>query len=118
MILVDTSVWIDHFRKTNEPFSELLNNGQVVCHSFVVGELACGNMKNRHDIMSLLQELPTLDCVSDDEILFFIEKHALMGKGLGLVDIHLLASALLHDTPLWTLDKRLKKEAIEFQIDY
>lgn len=108
MILVDTSVWIDHFRKGEPTLGELLNRGQVVVHPFVIGELACGNLRNRNTVLSLLRALPSVPVATDDEVLFYIDRHALMGKGIGYIDAHLLASVSLSvDSRLWTRDKRL-----------
>lgn len=106
MVLVDTSVWVEHFRQGKIGLDDLLNEGQVACHPFVIGELACGNLKNRFQILSLLSTLPTALVAEHDEVMQFIETHHLMGKGLGFIDAHLLASALLTGIPLWTLDKR------------
>lgn len=111
MILVDTSIWVFHLRHGNSKLEELLNDGEVVCHPFIVGELACGNIKNRTEILSLLSALPKVDLLDNTEVLLFIENNNLMGKGLGLVDIHLLASAILSETALWTFDTKLKHEA-------
>lgn len=107
MILVDTSVWVEHLRSGTIGLEALLNDGQVVCHPFIIGEIACGNLKNRTEILSLLQDLPVASLADDDEVIPFIEDHELMGKGLGYIDIHLLMSALLTRIPLWTIDKRL-----------
>lgn len=111
MILADTSVWISHLRYGNTKLEQLLNDGEVVCHPFIIGELACGNIKNRREILSLLSALPMVELVDDKEILLFIEKKNLMGKGLGLIDVHLLAATLLSEVSLWTLDTKLKHEA-------
>lgn len=108
MILVDSSVWVDHLRTGEPSLVELLNNSQVLIHPFVVGELACGNLKNRKVVLSLLQDLPTVPVATDEEVLFFIERHGLMGRGIGYVDAHLLAAVVLAGTErLWTRDKRL-----------
>jgi len=107
MVLVDTSVWVEHLRKGTIGLDAPLNEGQVVCHPFIIGELACGNLKNRSGILSLLRTLPAVRMAEDHEVLQFIEQHHLMGKGLGYIDMHLLASSLLSHVPLWTLDKRL-----------
>lgn len=108
MILVDSSVWIDHLRTGEPTLVELLNGNNVLAHPFVVGELACGNLKNRKTVLSLLQDLPTIQIATDDEVLFFIERHELMGQGIGYVDAHLLAAVMLEGTAkLWTRDKRL-----------
>jgi predicted nucleic acid-binding protein len=107
MVLVDTSVWVDHFRQHSATLEELLHRGLVLVHPLVTGELACGNLKNRAEILNLLHVLPQAKMAGQEEILTFIEAHALQGKGLGLVDVHLLASALLSHAKLWTNDKAL-----------
>ena len=107
MVLVDTSVWIEHLRQNDASLAKQLTEGKVVCHPFVIGELACGHLKNRTEILGLLGNLPRAEIASHDETLQFIETHQLMGKGLGYVDIHLLSSATLSTVWLWTLDKRL-----------
>lgn len=108
MILVDTSVWIDHFRRGDRRLAGLLEQGRVVMHSFIVGEIACGDLAKRSQTLELLQDLPSARVAHDDEVLGFIARHALHGKGLGYVDMHLLASvALSPGTTLWTRDKRL-----------
>jgi hypothetical protein len=104
---VDTSVWIGHWRSANVPLQKILEDEQVLMHPFVIGELACGNLKNRKEIIALLHALPQARKVNDDEILFFIERHRLMGRGLGLVDAHLLATAHIEAARLWTTDKTL-----------
>ncbi len=111
MVLVDTSIWIDHFRKSNPHLIELLNNGFVACHPLIIGELACGNLKQRNKIISLLKTLPKTKTVDNDEILYFIEERKLMGKGIGIVDMYLLTSTILTNVVLWTADKRLKSVA-------
>ena len=118
MILVDTSVWVDHLRKNNQHLQFLLIDAEVVCHSLIIGELVCGNIKNRTEIISLLQSLPMAPQIEFDEYLYFIEKHKLYGKGIGFIDIHLIASAKLAQARLWTLDKRLKSATIELEINY
>ncbi|MEW5692248.1 MAG: type II toxin-antitoxin system VapC family toxin [Candidatus Hydrogenedentota bacterium] len=118
MILVDTSVWVDHLRNKNNELEQLLNNGNVVCHQFIIGEIACGNIKNRSLIISLLLELPQIVCINFDEILIFIEKNDLIGKGLGFIDVHLLGSAVLHNVRLWTLDNTLSYHADRLGIGY
>src|SRR3990170_7437071 len=107
MVLVDTSVWVAYLRDGTTGLEALLNDGHVVCHQFIIGELACGNLKNRAEILSLLQALPMALHTEHDEVMRFIENYHLMGKGLGYIDIHLLASAILTEVPFWTLDKRL-----------
>ena len=111
MTLVDTSVWIDHLREKVAGLSDLLMEGDVLVHPFVIGELACGNLSNRTEILSRLKSLPFARLGSDSEALLLIERRALMGKGLGYIDIHLLSSALLSEAALWTRDKRLSETA-------
>ena len=118
MVLVDTSVWVSHFRETHDGLVELLNNGEVVCHPFIIGELACGNLKNRTSIISLLEALPMAFQVGHEEVLTFIEVRSVTGKGLGYVDVHLLAAALLTGVSVWTLDKKLEKAAEELHCRY
>lgn len=118
MVLVDTSVWVAHLRAGNTGLGALLNNGSVVCHSFIIGELACGNLKNRSEILSLLCALPVATPAEHGEVMQFIEDRRLMGKGLGYVDMHLLASAFLTRVPLWTLDKRLGEVSSALKLRY
>ena len=113
MMLVDTSVWIDHLRHGDPALNAALEAGQVWMHSFVLGELACGNLRPRAEVLGLLQALPAMPVSTDREVLFFIDQHELMGRGLGYVDVHLLASARLGGIPLWTRDKRLHTAAAE-----
>ncbi|MDH5718751.1 MAG: PIN domain-containing protein [Spirochaetia bacterium] len=110
MTLVDTSVWIDHFRNKNKKLIVLLEENKVLTHSFIIGELACGNIKNRNEILNLLKTLPFANEPTNEEVLVFIEKRNLYGKGLGFIDIHILSSALLNNSNLYTLDKKLQKE--------
>ncbi len=118
MVLVDTSIWISHFRENNSHLKKLLLDESVACHPFIIGELACGNIKNRKEIISLLQALPQTIVAEHDEILEFIEHKKLMGIGIGIVDVHLLASSLLTNLPLWTADKKLRNTASKFNILY
>jgi predicted nucleic acid-binding protein len=111
LIIVDTSVWVDHLRTGNKKLEALLIEAKVACHPFIIGELACGYIKNRIEILSLLQELPQASRADDDDVLPFIKTHNLMGKGLGYIDVHLLMSAKLTNAPLWTLDKKLHEVA-------
>ena len=111
MVLVDTSVWVLHLRLGKTGLEKLLNDGDVVCHPLIIGELACGNLKNQSEILALLQTLPTVMQAEHEDVMHFIEIHRLMGKGLGYIDVHLLASALLTEVPLWTLDKKLNQVA-------
>ena len=118
MVLVDTSVWISHFRDGNSRLQKQLEEGRVVSHPFIIGELACGNITNRTEIISLMQSLPTLDVVEQDELLLFIEHHKIMGKGLGFVDVHLIAATMLAGIPIWTLDKKLRGVSSKLNIDF
>ena len=118
MVLVDTSVWVVHLRNGNIGLETLLNEGHVVCQPFIVGEIACGNLKNRAEILALLQALPTATHVEHEEVMKFIEDHTLMGKGLRFIDIYLIASAILTEIPLWTVDKRLNEISSKLGIAY
>jgi predicted nucleic acid-binding protein len=118
MILVDTSVWINHLRDNDEHLKQLLLKGSVMCHSHVIGELACGNIKNRKEILTFLKALPIAPLIEFNEYLYFVEKHQLNGIGIGFVDIHLLASSKLAQTKLWTADKRLNTTASKLGINY
>jgi len=109
MILVDTSVWVRHLRHGEPNLKALLNDGKVLCHSFIIGELACGNLKNRTEILFLLKSLPRAVHASHGEVLLFIQNNQLMGKGMGYIDVHLLASAVLTGVPIWTFDKKLQE---------
>jgi hypothetical protein len=113
MVLVDTSVWVAHLRHGKIGLERLLNESRVICHPFIVGELACGNIRNRAKILGYLQALPQAIEAEHGELIEFIDKYRLMGKGLGYIDIHLLASARLVTASLWTLDKKLKEVAID-----
>jgi len=118
MVLVDTSIWVTHLRQGSRQLEKLLMDAEVMCHPFIIGELACGNLKNRNEIISLLQSLPMAPTIEFDEFLFFIDRNHLMGKGIGFVDIHLLASARLIGVRLWTADKRLKSAADLLELAY
>ena len=111
MILVDTSVWVDHLRKGNSELVALLKEGVVLCHPFVVGELACGGIRNREEILALLRALPKATVAENEEALALATDQRLHGKGLGWIDVHLLASSLLTGCPLWTLNKALQAAA-------
>lgn len=111
MILVDTSVWIDHLRLGNPRLATLLKNGGVGMHPFIVGELACGNLTARASILSLLQSLPGIPVATEEEVLFFIERHSLAGRGIGYIDMHLLAACALGKFAIWTADRRLHEVA-------
>lgn len=118
MVLVDTSIWIDHFKIGNRSLQKLLLDVEVICHPFIIGELACGNLKSRKEILSLLHSLPMAPTLDHDEILYFIEGKKLMGIGIGLIDVHLLASAHLAHAPLWTNDKKLRHASDTLGISY
>lgn len=114
MVLTDTNVWINHLQRGDKQLEALLELSEVMVHSFVIGELACGTFRNRKGVLSLLQNLPHARTATHDEVMFFIERHALMGRGLGYVDAHLLASiALESGTQLFTRDGRLHGIAME-----
>jgi predicted nucleic acid-binding protein len=117
MLLIDTSVWVDHLRNGNDGLRRVLDAGEAACHPFVIGELACGNLVHRKEILGLLCALPSVSRVSDDEVLFFIERQGLYGKGLGLIDVHLLASCSVANTRLWTLDKMLRKASRDLGLE-
>ncbi len=111
MILVDTSVWVDHFRQGNGRLEELLNGNEVYCHPFVLGELACGNFRKRDVVLGLLSVLPEAHVADHDEILHFVDVQKLYGTGMGWIDVHLLGSALLTKCSFWSLDKALSAAA-------
>ena len=109
MILVDTSVWVDHLRRGDPGLVDLLERSIVIVHPFVVGEMACGSLHNREAILELLQDLPAAAVAEGDEVLRFIESRVLHGKGIGYVDVHLLASvSLTEGARIWTRDKKLR----------
>lgn len=118
MVLVDTSVWVTHLRDGNTELASLLNDGRVLCHPLIIGELACGNLKDRAVILSFLQLLPMSIEAEHEEVLSFIENNRLMGKGMGYVDVHLIASAVLTGVPIWTLDKKLAHAAQGLHMKY
>jgi predicted nucleic acid-binding protein len=111
MILVDTSVWVDHLRRGNRELQGLLYESKVLCHPFVTGELACGSLKNRREILTLLRSLPQAQVAENEEVLRLVEDARLYGRGIGWVDAHLLAATLLSRTPIWTLDRQLASAA-------
>lgn len=118
-VLLDTSVWIRHFRESNDEVVRLLEEQHVVAHPFVVAEIACGSLKRRSDTLTYLKALPTLPIVSIDEVLTLIESRQLFSKGIGLVDAQLLASVLISDdVSLWTKDTRLDAIAIGMGISH
>ncbi len=117
-VLIDTSIWISHFRKGETHLQKLLQDGKVLCHSFVIGELACGNLGNRDEILSFLDKLTCAPKAEDKEVLLMIKSNQLMGSGLGWVDVNLLASAMLARTKLWTADKNLQKASTQLDVLY
>lgn len=109
MILVDTSLWVDHLRRGDTRLVDLLERSAVLMHPFVLGEIACGSLNDRVALLELLQDLPAAVLAEGDEVLRFIERHDLHGKGIGYVDVHLLAStALTQGARVWTRDKKLR----------
>jgi predicted nucleic acid-binding protein len=118
VILVDTSVWIDHFRSAEPKLVGLLLEPRVMSHPYVVGELACGGLKRRAEVVRLLRSLPAASVADADDVLTFIESHALAGTGLGWIDVNLLASARLAGARLWTRDRKLTQAASRLDVDY
>ncbi len=117
MILADTSIWVDHLRKGDDVLVRELENCMILAHPFVVGELALGHLSNRAEILFLVDRLPRALTASDSEVMTLIENKRLMGRGIGWVDAHLLASTLLsHATKLWTRDKKLRSLAVELDV--
>jgi predicted nucleic acid-binding protein len=112
MILADTSVWIEHFRRGQPRLQAALTDGEVLMHPFIIGELACGNLGNRPEALYLLGKLPSTRVATHQETLALIDRRKLMGRGIGYIDAHLLAAtALTPNTRLWTIDKRLASVA-------
>ena len=118
MILVDTSVWVDHLRRGNGPLVGALEDGLVASHPFVIGELACGTIRRRAEVLSLLARLDAMPVVANAEALRLVEERRLMGRGIGWVDVHLLASSLLARVQLWSLDRRLASIAREIGVAF
>lgn len=112
MILVDSSIWIDHLRRADTELERLLALGDVLCHPFVIGELACGHLRQRAVFLAQLRALPLAAVTTHEETLAFVERHALAGHGIGWADVHLLCATLLaHPAAFWTRDKRLAATA-------
>jgi len=118
MVLVDTSVWINHLRKGDNKLIPLLSSGNVATHEFIIGELACGNIKNRTAILNSISDLYRVKKVSLDELLIFIDRYALNKKGIGFVEVHLLAASKLSGVPIFTYDKKLAAVAKELARHY
>ncbi len=116
MVLADTSVWIQHFRESSKTLVRLLEANQVAIHPFVIGELACGNLKNRRETIQELEILPRTSVPGYFEVMEFLERYRLFGKGIGLVDAHLLASCAHSEAVLWTRDLRLRRIALGMEI--
>ena len=116
MTLVDASVWVDHFRRRNAGLCALLEAGEAATHPFVIGELACGALRNRAEVLALLDALPKVACATDADVRGWIESGRLWGRGIGWIDLHLLASARLSRCPLWTLDARLRRVAASLHV--
>jgi predicted nucleic acid-binding protein len=114
VILVDTSIWVEHLRRREPGLEASLSGGRVLMHPFILGEIACGNLRRRAELLSLMRQLPQAPVASEEEVLEFIEHRHLTGRGIGYVDVHLLASSILAaDTRLWTQDRRLAVVAAE-----
>lgn len=114
MIVVDTSIWIDHLRSGDPQLTTLLEDSLVLCHPWVIGELALGNLARRKEILGLLRNLPSAVVATDAEVLALIDRRELFGRGIGYVDVHLIAAAMLtHGARLWTRDQRLVSVAAE-----
>jgi predicted nucleic acid-binding protein len=112
MILVDTSVWVDHFQRGNKHLAHCLGRGAVLAHPFVVGELALGNLRQRTQVVETMRQLPMASAATDSETLDFITRESLFGRGIGYLDAHLLAAVrLTPGSSMWTLDKRLQAVA-------
>lgn len=116
MILVDTSVWVDHLRHANASLAAHLHDGRVACHPFVIGELALGALRHRSELLRYLELLPQLNAASHDEVLTLVEKRRIHGAGIGWVDAHLLAAVLIARVRFWTLDVRLAAVARQLGI--
>jgi predicted nucleic acid-binding protein len=111
-VIIDTSVWIDHFREPSADLEFLLEEGRVTMHPFVIGELACGSLARGAEILRLLEALPAATVATHDEVLAFVDRHRCHGSGLGWIDVHLLASARLTRQALWSADRRLRQTAV------
>jgi predicted nucleic acid-binding protein len=114
VILVDTSIWVDHLWVGDERLAALLDGGEVLAHPFIIGELALGNLRRRYVVLSDLFRLPQADVASNDEVLQLIDRETLFDRGIGYVDAHLLAATrLTTDTRLWTRDRTLNAVAAQ-----
>ena len=115
-MLVDTSIWIDHFRGSRPALVDALERGDVESHDFVVGELACGTLPRRDDVLTLMRALPRVPPVTHAEAMALVAERRLSGRGLGWIDVNLLAAVLVAGTKLWTIDRRLRKIAHELDV--
>jgi predicted nucleic acid-binding protein len=118
MILVDTSVWVNHLRESDPHLSSLLVQNRVLVHPWIVGEIACGSFAQRLMVVELLRSLPQLTTAGDEEVLFFLERHLVFGKGIGYIDAHLLTAAMIDNCKIWTTDKRMALIATRLNICY
>lgn len=116
MLLVDTSVWVNHLRRNEPRLAQALEDDQVLMHPFVLGEIACGSLRHRSDILGDLGKLPHAVSAENAEVLTFLDQHRLYGKGIGWIDAHLLAAAVLSRCQLWTLDIRLADAAASLKL--
>jgi predicted nucleic acid-binding protein len=111
VILVDTSVWVDHLREGDPALAKALGQLEVAIHPWLIGELACGHLQHRQQVLTLLQRLPAVPVARETEVLHLIESRALMGRGISYLDCHLVTSCLLAQDRLWTRDRRLRQVA-------
>jgi predicted nucleic acid-binding protein len=119
VILIDTSVWVDHLRTGNKALAALLDTGMVLAHPFVIGELALGSLRQRQSVLNALADLPHASVATDAEVLHFIERQALFGLGIGYIDAHLLAAVQLTESAeLWTNDKKLHGVAVKLRLAF
>ena len=107
MILVDTSIWVNHLRRHDEVLAAHLEAGEVLCHPYVIGEISLGVLKQRREVLELMAALPSAVVVSHDDVMAFVDQRRLAGRGIGWVDVHLAASAVVSRSKLWTADRRL-----------
>jgi predicted nucleic acid-binding protein len=118
MVLVDTSIWIDHLRHSDSGLASLLEGGDAVCHPLVIGELACGHLHPRREILHRLALLPSATMARHPEVLAFIEAHRLSGLGLGFIDMHILAAAKLDGLRVWSRDKAMRAAAEKLKLSF
>ena len=118
MILVDTSVWIDHFRSADPRLGDALEDGRVACHPFVIGEVALGHLRRRAEVIALMSELPRVPVADHPEVMAFIEANRLMATGIGWVDAHLLCAASRAGIVIWSGDRRLRRHASQLGLAF